>query len=609
MTNFTNIISFRIGFILGVLMLLNSIAYSQSKKKQIEQLNLRIDSLNKVVQIQLSEQNISLKSFENDKIKLENRIDSLKQEVSRFEKIATEGERKNAEINSVIQKLKLEIQVQWDSLKIVLQENEILKNKISSASTFEYENNYFENEVNRNKNTINNGKLIILRGECVGMDNYMEIYSENYNTWSPDLQEIHIIPASNMFYNNDTISDQMTCFYPYFEFRDTNFRKFSGRVKVFYDLERTNLLLSVDIHETKFQGRLKMYKPDRTLYIDHEYDKGTLVTMRKDLSEWNWSFDVKNSNLNLPLNSEFISFDLDNNPIIQLGTSIHDKMSQNSLFEMLQKPVYKRPFTVNNKLFTGTIEGFFSSASLEKQPYFTLKLKNGKLHGIIKIYGSISSESFLILEERFENGVLIETIYNTEGEGMAKPVIYLYPTEKQDIHVKLKLKGTMTHSYPSYPAEGWKVNASPNGTLLDQNGQEYYALFWEGTNLNDFTYQEGFVIEGSETVNFLEKSLAQLGLNRREANEFIMYWLPQMENNSYNLIHFSTSEYEAEAKLEITPSPETLIRVMMVWSPLTKKIDIRQQELNKLAKQRNGFTAVEWGGKKQIFSLGDDSKK
>jgi hypothetical protein len=238
-----------------------------------------------------------------------------------------------------------------------------------------------------------------------------------------------------------------------------------------------------------------------------------------------------------------------------------------------------------------------------------LKLKNGKLHGIIKIYGSISSESFLILEERFENGVLIETIYNTEGEGMAKPVIYLYPTEKQDIHVKLTLKGKITHSYPNYPREGWKMNASPDGTLLDQNGQEYYALFWEGTNLNDFTYKEGFVIEGSETVQFLEKSLAHLGLNRREANEFIMYWLPQMENNSYNLIHFSTLEYEAEAKLEITPSPVTLIRVMMVWSPLTEKIDILQQDLTKLTKQRSGFTAVEWGGKKQVYSKSNDSKK
>jgi hypothetical protein len=134
-------------------------------------------------------------------------------------------------------------------------------------------------------------------------------------------------------------------------------------------------------------------------------------------------------------------------------------------------------------------------------------------------------------------------------------------------------------------------------------------LFWEGTNLNDFTYKEGFVIEGSETVQFLEKSLAELGLNRREANEFIMYWLPQMENNSFNLIHFSTSEYEEEAKLEITPYPETIIRVMMVWSPLTEKIDILQQDLTDLAKQRRGFTAVEWGGKKQVYSKSNDSKK
>ena len=32
-----------------------------------------------------------------------------------------------------------------------------------------------------------------------------------------------------------------------------------------------------------------------------------------------------------------------------------------------------------------------------------------------------------------------------------------------------------------------------------------------------------------------EEALADLGLTRREANEFMVYWLPMMEPNPYNL--------------------------------------------------------------------------
>ena len=45
MTHFTSIISFRIALVLGVFMLLNFNAYSQSKKEQILILSNRLDSL------------------------------------------------------------------------------------------------------------------------------------------------------------------------------------------------------------------------------------------------------------------------------------------------------------------------------------------------------------------------------------------------------------------------------------------------------------------------------------------------------------------------------------------------------------------------------------
>ena len=176
-----------------------------------------------------------------------------------------------------------------------------------------------------------------------------------------------------------------------------------------------------------------------------------------------------------------------------------------------------------------------------------------------------------------------------------KPIIYIYPEKTQEIEVQLDYDGELTHTYPKYN-NGWKVTANPDGTLFDAKNQEYYALYWEGKPNKDYTIDEGFVVPGEKTIDFLENTLSKLGLNRKEANEFIIYWLPKMENNPYNLIHFSTTQYEEMAKLNITPTPETLIRVMMVFKPLDNPIKIKKQNLNSMSKKRKGFTVVEWGG-------------
>jgi hypothetical protein len=189
-------------------------------------------------------------------------------------------------------------------------------------------------------------------------------------------------------------------------------------------------------------------------------------------------------------------------------------------------------------------------------------------------------------------------------DGVAKPIIYLYPEEETNVNVRLDFEGVITHTYPRYQSGGWNVNAMPDGTIK-YNDREYYSLFWEGDANDEFTINEGFVIEGSKTAEFLETSLRILGLTDKESNEFIIYWLPLMENNSYNLIHFSSFEYEEMAKLKITPSPDVFIRIMMVWSPLDERIQIEPQNLYELREKRRGFTVVEWGGRKQEFNRKD----
>ena len=174
-----------------------------------------------------------------------------------------------------------------------------------------------------------------------------------------------------------------------------------------------------------------------------------------------------------------------------------------------------------------------------------------------------------------------------------KPVIYLYPEETTDVSVKLDFAGKLTCTYPSYQ-DGWTVMAQPDGTLTDADGKVYNYLYWEGRDDSAYDMSKGFCVKGSETAAFLEEALAKLGLTRREANEFIVYWLPLMEENAYNVISFQKEAYTDRAGLQISPEPDTVIRVFMAWYGSKKPVEIPAQELT--APERTGFTVVEWGG-------------
>jgi hypothetical protein len=206
--------------------------------------------------------------------------------------------------------------------------------------------------------------------------------------------------------------------------------------------------------------------------------------------------------------------------------------------------------------------------------------------------------------EHFDMHVDLELGYNVQLDVhlkeeiilLEKPVLYIYPEKDTTVSVKLNYKGDIIHSYPEYPDSGWTVKAQTDGTLWDKDGKSYYALFWEGKPDAELFAKDGFVVKGSETAAFLEEKLAYLGLNRREANEFIMYWLPRMESNPYNFIHFAGKTYEEMAELIIDPKPETLIRVMMLTLPLQHNMHMPEQDLSPLKKERKGYTVVEWGG-------------
>lgn len=180
-----------------------------------------------------------------------------------------------------------------------------------------------------------------------------------------------------------------------------------------------------------------------------------------------------------------------------------------------------------------------------------------------------------------------------------KPVIYLYPTKTTKVNVKLDFKGKFTLTYPDYSEAlgGWEVIADKQGNLKNlSDNTEHQYLFWEGTPTvpYNFNMNEGFCVKGSDTKAFLQKMLPKLGLSPKEYNDMIIFWLPKMMNNNYNLIRFAEEDYTQSAPLQVSPQPDQTIRVFMAFQPSETFVKTKEPVI--VTPKRNGFTVVEWGG-------------
>lgn len=182
-----------------------------------------------------------------------------------------------------------------------------------------------------------------------------------------------------------------------------------------------------------------------------------------------------------------------------------------------------------------------------------------------------------------------------------KPIIYFYPITKQEIKVELDYQGEIIADYPTYDKniKGWEIIAYPDGKIINKiDNKEYSYLFWEGlpSKSIDWDFSTGFIIKGEEIKEFLQQTLSKIGLTPKEYNEFIVYWYPKMKDNKYNLIHFADKQYTEIAPLIITPKPDSILRVFMVFKPLSEEIAIKPQEIKTF--ERKGFTVIERLNKK-----------
>jgi len=179
--------------------------------------------------------------------------------------------------------------------------------------------------------------------------------------------------------------------------------------------------------------------------------------------------------------------------------------------------------------------------------------------------------------------------------GKEKPVIYLYPTHTMDVNVRVSLTdGVLTETIPESDGE-WTVTAEPDGRLTDKaTGKKYDYIYWESSDRTEYDWSEGFVVAGKDSDDFLKKILPRMGLNEKESSEFISYWLPRLKKNSCNLISFQTDRYTDSAKLDVSPKPDSVLRVFMAFKEISGPYYVTPQKIDKF--ERNGFTVVEWGG-------------
>ncbi len=184
------------------------------------------------------------------------------------------------------------------------------------------------------------------------------------------------------------------------------------------------------------------------------------------------------------------------------------------------------------------------------------------------------------------------------GDGLYKPLILLYPPSDTLVDVSLEYSPWFSATYPEYNTikKWWSVLAHPDGTLIDNSThQDTYGLFWEGNpTLNNYDLSKWFIIKGTELRNFLYTKLTDIGLNTKEKSDFIMYWYPKLQEYPYIQITFAGSDYTDTAKLSISPTPDSLLRVFMVVKPLSEYKEIPEQKLKKF--ERSWFSVVEWGG-------------
>jgi hypothetical protein len=112
------------------------------------------------------------------------------------------------------------------------------------------------------------------------------------------------------------------------------------------------------------------------------------------------------------------------------------------------------------------------------------------------------------------------------------------------------------------------------------SGRRLPYLFWEGHAYILPTETQGFVVNSADVESFLERELPQLGLNEKETRDFISAWSSRFTGSPYYFITFlEKAVIDRYYPLRIDPPPDTTIRVLMDFAPLSRPIVVQPLSL------------------------------
>ncbi|KAJ7584126.1 hypothetical protein C8J56DRAFT_863527 [Mycena floridula] len=226
-----------------------------------------------------------------------------------------------------------------------------------------------------------------------------------------------------------------------------------------------------------------------------------------------------------------------------------------------------------------------------------------------------------------------------------KPVIYLFSPTEIDAVIRLSLidEWKLSAIYPVVAIKAashgnletvqWKVKAYADGSLLEtQTNLKVSYLFWEAVTQHSerpvspseiafkpcsarLTDENSILLAVDSMTPYLDRSLEALGLHTEARTSFITYWLPSFLKHQYVALRFVPQvEYEHAAPLTLTPKPDVITRIFMLFQGVkTEKLHQWEGALSRAKEEvewwrtvvgvepehfhdESLFRVLEWGG-------------
>lgn len=207
----------------------------------------------------------------------------------------------------------------------------------------------------------------------------------------------------------------------------------------------------------------------------------------------------------------------------------------------------------------------------------------------------LAKDPWLFIEAPWGQHVLLSRA-DLVPPAWCEPILYAYADPPAELHIAPRAPLSFFKTIPHAP-DGWQGIAQPDGSVI-VDGRRWPELFWEGRSGWFALPADGVVVAEADLAAYLTTALHAQGLQGHEVDDFLDAWLPDLEGQGPVWIGFHSPDAIAQhGPLDITPPPDTLIRVLMDATPTDAPPDW-DGSLPDFAPvpQRTGVVVVEWGG-------------